>query len=61
MGRRPNYSQERADRNRRKEARRDERLAAKAARSKRVEAETTGAEVAPSTPTATSSPDEDVP
>jgi len=34
--RRPNYGQERADRNRKKAERREERLAAKAARSKRA-------------------------
>ena len=39
MARRPNYGQERADRDRKKAARREERLAAKAARSKRTNAE----------------------
>jgi hypothetical protein len=39
MARRPNYGQERADRNRKKAARREERLAAKAARSKRPDSE----------------------
>ena len=39
MARRPNYGQERADRDRKKAVRREERLAAKAARSKRTNAE----------------------
>jgi hypothetical protein len=43
MRRRPNYAQERAEKNRRKAARREERLQAKAERSQKARAEREGA------------------
>jgi hypothetical protein len=59
MARRPNYGQERADRNRKKAARREERLAAKAARSKRANAEKPDGDASPGAADAPTSPDED--
>ncbi|HZF35111.1 MAG TPA: hypothetical protein VE914_15045 [Candidatus Angelobacter sp.] len=57
MAKRPNYGQERAERQRRKSARRDERLAAKAERREKGrppgEEPEDGAEAAPASPAAT--------
>lgn len=44
MRRKPNYAQERAEQNRRKAARREERLQAKAERSEKARAERDGTE-----------------
>ena len=44
MRRKPNYAQERAEQNRRKAARREERLQAKAERSEKARAEREGAQ-----------------